>query len=116
MAFDPTPSAFFGAGYTEDGTTTTHKLQLNSSGHTTPLLAEVTEAEADPTTGDWRKIIFGLIEMIYQKFIALAEADKPNKVNLTRSSSINETTGEITRFYTFTFKVAPSGIEVNAEA
>jgi hypothetical protein len=117
MSFNPLPSTFFGAGYGESGSTTTHAITLNTAGHTTPLLAEVTETEADPSNagGDYRKVLFGIAEMIYQKWLGLDAEDRPTKMQVFRSSSVNETTGHITRNYTLQFIIAPDTVEVVSE-
>jgi hypothetical protein len=79
------------------------------------VLQEVTDAEAHATTGDWRKVAFGICEAMYQKQINTPTADRPTKVSFTRSSSTNETTGVVTKFYGFSFSTAPLGFEVADE-
>lgn len=75
---------------------------------------DATEATAS-STGDWRKVCFGIIEMIYQRWTSLATDDRPAKMTVSRSSSVNETSGEITRYYTISFVTAPTGTEVVSE-
>ena len=79
------------------------------------LLQEVTDAEAHATTGDWRKVAFGICEAMYQKQINTPSADRPTKVSFTRSSSTNEITGVVTKFYGFSFSTATLGFEVADE-
>jgi hypothetical protein len=76
------------------------------------ILQEVSDAEAHATTGDWRKIVYGIMEMLYQRWLNTPTADRPAKMNISRSSSTNETTGAITRFYTVQITTIPSGLEV----
>jgi len=76
---------------------------------------EITAAEADATTGDIRAIMFGLLEQVYSVWYALATADKSTKMTITRSQSINQITSYITRSYTYTFVLNPSGVDVVAE-
>ena len=75
-------------------------------------LEEITDAEMEASTGDWRKMYLALHEMMYQRINNTPSADRPSQVTSSRSSSANETTGVITRTYSTTFKVNASGIEV----
>ena len=77
-------------------------------------LDEISDAEgaASGGTSDWRKVVFGIMECIYQKWINTPSADRPAKINVSRSSSVNETTGEITRFYSVSCTTNPTGVEV----
>lgn len=81
----------------------------------TGLLAEVTDAEANASSGDWRKVCFGLVEMIYKKWTLTAIADRPTKMAVSRSSSVDEATGQITKYYTFSFVTEAGSIEVVGE-
>jgi hypothetical protein len=78
-------------------------------------LYEVTDTEANATTGDWRKVLFGLMEMIYYKWTGTATADRPGKVSVTRSASVNNATNEITRRYTVSITLNPGTVDVSAE-
>lgn len=78
-------------------------------------LDELTEAEIDATSGDWRKTVFGIVEMLYQRWNNTDSADRPTKLTITRSSSTNETTGIITRDYTFRVRLDPIAVEVTGE-
>jgi len=76
-------------------------------------LDEVTDTEATASsTGDWRKIVFGIMEMLYWRYTSLATADRPAYTSVSRSSSVDDTTGNITRYYTVTITTAPTGVEV----
>jgi hypothetical protein len=113
MAFDPTPTSFFGAGFSADDTT--HTITLNTSDAEAPdvaALAELSDAEADDGTGDWRKVLFALMEAVYANWIATDAADRPAKVRVFRGSSVNETTGVITRNYTVQIDTGVTGEEV----
>ena len=92
-----------------DAGTGTHTLKALG------VLQEVTNAEAHATTGDWRKVAFGICEAMYQKQINTPTADRPTKVSFTRSSSTNEITGVVTKFYGFSFSTATLGFEVADE-
>lgn len=97
MPYSPVPSTFFGAGLTNG--TNTIILTTNDAGGT-KLLTELTDAEAHVTTGDFRKIIFALMEMLSVKWEATALEDRPAKIAITKSSSIDAQTGAITNAYT----------------
>jgi len=78
-------------------------------------LDELTDTEAHATTGDWRKIVFALMELLYLKWTGLATADRPGKIKITRRQTINNTSGNITYYYTVSITTTPSGIEVASE-
>lgn len=80
-----------------------------------PALEELTDTEAHATTGDWRKILFALMEMIYLKWTGTPSADRPARVTITRTSSVNNTTGAVTRTYRVGITLTPSALEVSAE-
>ena len=114
MPSNPIPSAFFVAGYSETGTGATHQIIFNTAGHATPLITELTEAEADPTTGDYRKILFAIMEMLRAKLNAATPV--AGKVSMARSSYEDVATGELVRTYTTTIRTVPTGLEVADEA
>ena len=105
MAFVDTPTLYF-AGWSEDGTDITLPLAN---------VTELTAAEADAATGDIRKIIYALSEEFYVKYNATAEADRPGKMTLYRSSQVDDATGEMTRTYSFVFAVDGGAGEVADE-
>ncbi len=110
---NPIPSAFFVAGYSETGTGATHQIILNGGDHGTPLLDELAENEADPTTGDYRRILYAIAEMLYQRFSVVSPV--PAKVSMTRSSYEDTSTGELVRTYTTQFRTTLTGVEVAEE-
>jgi hypothetical protein len=116
MAFSATPSGWLGAGYTLSGSGTTAAINFGISGNTNATLPEITTAEANATTGDIRKIYYGIVEQLYQSYLAKATADRPNRMAITRSSSVDATTGLITTTYTTSFVLAATGLEVTAES
>jgi hypothetical protein len=97
MAFDKKPSTWLGAGYAASAEN--HTITLNTadaaSDKTVPELAD---AEADPTTGDVRKLVFALMEMLYAAWAAQAAVDRPTKLTIYKSSSVSGST--ITHTYT----------------
>lgn len=117
MAFtDKTPAAWLGAGYnTQSG-----KIELNTNDAVSDkLLTELTDAEADENSGDIGKLLYGLLDGVYSKVSAkntsLAQADRPTRFNFSRATSVNETTGLLTRNFNFTFTLEAAGLEVAQE-
>ena len=96
-------------------------IDLTADGGTAHLLKsmgpldEVTDTEANATTGDWRKIVFGIMEMIYQRWASTQPADRPSKLTITRTSSINSFTGNVTYNYGVKVSVASGSVEVDDE-
>lgn len=78
-------------------------------------LVEVTDVEADETTGDSKKVLFGIVEALYQRWNNTPEADRSSKVTFTKSKSLNSQTGEETVFFNLSFKVNPIAVEVVEE-
>ena len=113
MAYSAVPSTVFGAGYAASANT----IVLNTNDNAgTKLLTELTDAEAHATTGDWRKIIFAIMEMIYTKWNAVASGDRPTKLTVAKSTTTNVATGVVTNTYTIRAYTSVSAQEVNAEA
>ena len=107
MAFDKTPTVWM-PNWSEDATNIIVPIAT---------FPEMTAAEADAATGDIRKILYALLEKLYAVWAALAVADRPSRMTMSRSTSVNDTTGEITRQYVITLVTAPvaGGIEVEDE-
>jgi hypothetical protein len=104
MAFDPAPPTWI-PGWSENGTDITIAAL-------TTAFPEMTAAEADATTGDIRKVLFAICHALHAKWVATATADRPTKMGISSSSSVNENTGEITRRYTFSFTTGVLSQEV----
>lgn len=92
------------------GTTLGHDLKLSlerggapvllgdSGVGATPLLllgplnelnADEADADANTTTGDWRQVVAGIMEGLYQKWANLETADRPTKLNISKSSGVS---------------------------
>jgi hypothetical protein len=97
MPYSAVPTTFFGAGYSV-GTNTIIMNTADAGSNKT--LAQLTDVEAHATTGDFRKIVFAIMEMLAVKWEATAVADRPTKLSITKSSSLNSQTGAITNAYT----------------
>lgn len=127
MALDVTPVTWLGPGYSVGtGTITFGTLDhVTPANRTFPALSDAGDAdETAPATGDIRKLLFGIVDGLYAKWllrVAAAAADPagdplPAKMTMYKSTSTNDTTGEVTRVYTLSFKTTVTGGEVAAEA
>jgi hypothetical protein len=102
MAFNPQPNTWI-ASWSEDGTTISVPIAS---------FPELTAAEADGATGDIRKILYAICEQLYQEWNSTLAGDRPSKMTVGRTSTVNEANDEITKRYTFTFVTTPSATEV----
>jgi hypothetical protein len=85
MAYDKSPSSFFGTGYSYSSAN--NKITLSTSNSTHAIkLDELTNSEASTTTGDVRKLAYALILFIEQRVTALA-GNKPTKMTVTTTTS-----------------------------
>ena len=75
MAFDKAPSSLF-TGLSEDGTDLTIPIAS---------ITDLTDTEADGTTGDWRALMLRIVDHVYAYYGALATADKPAKFTIART-------------------------------
>lgn len=105
MAFNPLPQSWL-ENLTDDGTDISVPLAT---------FPELTAAEADSVTGDIRKVVYAICEKLWSRWNALALADRPTKMTLAKSSSVDAGTGVITNVYTFTFKNSITAQDVAAE-
>jgi hypothetical protein len=97
MPFDAKPSTWLGAGYSAAANAIT--MNTNDAG-SNKTLTELTDAEAHATTGDIRKVIFALMEKLYAAYNVTVAADRPTKLSIQKSVSVNTTTGVVTNVYT----------------
>ena len=79
------------------------------------LLPEITNAEANATTGDSRRVIYGLLEMLYSKMQNLDSADRPTKLTILRATYEDTNTGEFVKTFTITVRASSTGFEVADE-
>jgi hypothetical protein len=75
MAFDPAPSSLF-PSWSEDGTTISVPIAS---------IANLTAAEADGTTGDWRAVIGRILDDVFNYYDGLAATDQPAKLTFQRT-------------------------------
>lgn len=95
------------ASWSEDGTNVTFPIAS---------VPEMTAAEADATTGDARKVIYALAKKFYDKYAALAAADRPAQMTITKSEQANTSAATMTVSYVFQFVTTYTGQEVAAES
>jgi len=107
MAFTDTPSVLFGDNYAFSAPSITISNVDNPS---------VTDAEANATTGDFRRILFGLLQDMYARFNAIDAADRPTKMTFLRSTSVNDVTQQGTVTFTIRFTTGDVVTEVADEA
>jgi len=75
-------------------------------------LPELTAVEANPSTGDIRKIMFAFETAIYDAYDAIATADRPTRWINSRSQSFSSDGLNITRNFNHQITTAVSGEEV----
>jgi hypothetical protein len=108
------PSDWLGLGYTATaGSTNNIGFTIGPSG----LVNELTAAEANPNTGDVRKVVWSLLDALYRKWDAkvasLPTADRPARISFNRNISFSST--GMTHTYTFTAQVVGTNIDVANE-
>jgi hypothetical protein len=106
MAFSPVPTDWI-SGWSEDATNITVPIAS---------FPELTAAEADGASGDIRKIAFALLEKLFQAWNGKAAADRPGKWTMSKSASVNTSTGITTVQYVVTFQIATTAQDVAAES
>lgn len=120
-AFD-TPGEFFNASTLPIGapvdTSTSYTLgtgeitigTVSNATSTDRFLTNLTDAQANATTGSTAQVVFGITDAIYQRFNSIPAADKPTKFSIVRTGYTDETTGELVYNYTTTIRVTPGSL------
>ncbi len=98
MAFSPVPTTWLGAGYSLG----TNQAIFNTANHGTPCLSELTTTDANATTGNIRSIAFAFCDKLYKTWVAVAAADRPTRMTISRSTS-EDASGNIVKDFTFRF-------------
>jgi len=112
MAFDAKPSTHFGSGYTVASNTIRFNTNDAVSNKT---LTTLTDTEADPTAGDFREVSRALLYKIAAAYTAMATADRPVRMSVAKSNSLNSTTGNLVENYSLSFEVGTTIGNVAAE-
>ncbi len=84
MAFDPSPTTWLGAGYSLASSVAGFNTDTAGSDK---LLLQLTDALADPTTGDIRSVMMATCEAFFQAWTAVATPDRPDKMVISRTTS-----------------------------
>lgn len=117
MAFNKTPSSFFGTGYAYSSVNKRITLSTNNSTDVIKL-SELTNTEANQTTGDARKLIYALILFIEQRIGELG-ASKPIKMTVKTgisNGSSQASAGGLLKTYVFEFyRSNPAHYDVTPE-
>ena len=102
MAMNLAPSHWL-TGYSAD-----------SDGITIPLsaLPGLSAAEANASTGDIRKVARAICAALHAAYLGEAEADRPQQMEISRYTNIDESTDTTTRTYNARFVVAVGEEEV----
>lgn len=107
MAFDPAPSTWFSG------------LTNSVSAITIPYTAlnGLSQADADPSTGDVREVVFGFCEAFSDQWASTATADRPDKATITTSTSVSTSGGQevLTKIYTIRVELDVDAVDVSAE-
>jgi hypothetical protein len=100
-----TPAEFFGAGYA----LASNAISLNTATKGSDIvLAQLTDTDANATTGKTQQVCLALCEAIYAKWLAVATADRAANMSVTRQSGVDDTTSTRTVSYVLTFKADAS--------
>lgn len=105
MAWDPKPSSWI-ASWSEDGTNITIPIAS---------LSQLTAGEADGTTGDSRECIMALMERTYAWYEAIADADRPACLQVSRAIADNND-GTIWLTYVIRVKCDLAGLTMSVTA
>jgi hypothetical protein len=79
------------------------------------LLPELTDTEANATTGDARKVCWSIIDMIYKRLEAIPSADRPGKLTVVSSTRFDSLNNELVKTYNFTVRSESQPFEVAPE-
>ncbi len=113
MAFDPAPSTWLGAGYTSDAGPGTISFNTNDAA-ANKLLTQLTDALADPTTGDIRDVMMAVCEAFYIAASAIATPDQPVRMTIRRTCTSGPSTSQVLT-YSMTFQIDPVSFTMSPE-
>lgn len=98
------PSEVFGSGYSSDGSSIT--FTIGSGG----ALPNLSSAEANTSSGDYRHVVYELINFFFDEFNAVPAADRPTQMSITRTRS--ETAGVLRTRLNASFNMNAGSISV----
>lgn len=99
MAFNDAPSDWLPNGYSLDSNLVRFKT---ATGGTGVALPELTDAQADPTTGDIRQVMYAICAAFAQAWESKATADRPTRMTISRTTSTARE-GVLSHSFTFRF-------------
>lgn len=94
MAYSGQPNVLFGDNYTFSN----NEMAISNIDN-----PSVSDAEANATTGDFRRILYGLLQDMYTRWMALLPQDRPTKMTYTRNTSPNDATQSAVVTFTLRF-------------
>lgn len=88
-----------------------------SAGIFIPLasLPGLTAGEADPATGDGRKLTFEMCRAIFNNFSAIPQNTRPARMAVARSTPTGVSPTTISQVYSLTYTLDVSAVDVAAE-
>lgn len=99
MAFNASPSTWLGAGYT----VASNQARFNTaSAASNVVLDKLTDAQADPTTGDIRDVFRALCYAMWESWDDQSQGNRPVKMKVDRSTVATNNT-VLQETYTLTF-------------
>ena len=108
MAFVATPTTWV-TGYAFANPNMTIPISAGAA-------SQISTTEANATTGDIRQIFHGLCEMMYASYNGKAAADRPNRMTISKSASVDTSTGLTTLSFNMTFVCTSANVDVATEA
>jgi hypothetical protein len=122
MPADLKPVTYFGPGYGNSGGAAAGPITFgtaNKANVADRTLPNLTDAEANASTGDVRKLYWAIIEDLYQELNAVnsaaPSADRFTKMSFTRFASQDTSNGIYEFSYNFSFNLTSGAFEVANE-
>lgn len=98
MAVDRTPVQWLGP----NASLAASQLKFNTASNAAPCLPDLTDVQANMTTGDIGQIMMTVLNKCYVHWQTLAQADRPTKFTMTRQTTENQL-AQTTRIYQISF-------------
>ena len=95
---DRTPGVWLGP----NASLAASQLKFNTNTNAAPCLTELTDAQANMTTGDIAQTCMAILNKCYAHWQGLAQVDRPVKFTMTRQTSEDQT-GQLHRTFQISF-------------
>ena len=105
MSFDKSPQQLI-KGWKQEGTSYSVPVSF---------LPELAKNDANPDTGDSRAIVYAFVESFYQWFNSIPQDKRPSKLQINRSSYVDDSTNTVSRSYTIAVETVPMALSVAKE-